>query len=211
MSELIEKRDAKRSAALSLIYELTNGSPDVALLDDEFARSAQAQLGMSSQESQSVLDYLTRSGYCEAVDLNSFSITAKGIDLVETTREESGARGNKDASPVHHVQNIQFYGSTVGAIQSGSHNTANVAQQVGSSVQDVLGLINELRAEIPKFPEDKREQAEALVDSIEEQAKQPEPKTKRIAAYAEALKQLGPGLVPTLAIIEMIVKYFLTK
>ena len=209
MKDQILRKQQQRYAALRLIYHMVNGETDTSLSDHEYLEAAQSKLGLSSADAQSALSYLTTKGLCEGVTLQSFSLTLAGVDEVEAaeTHPEEGT-DHFDSPDIYQVQNINVYGGAVGSIQSGSHNTANVAQQINAPPSDMANAILDLRRAAAQLSPEGREDAEAALDGIEEQAKADKPKAGLVRVYAKTLNEYLLAYAPTIA---MLVQHILEK
>ncbi len=198
--EDIARRESDRFRVLEAIYDGTGGN------HLRFARffNVATGLGIPQSEQRDALSYLTRSG------LLDFHGSGGGVTITLAGVNEVEAKRRKPAEPTEHFPapvTITINGN-VGAIQHGSGNVANVAQQIGMKVDEVSALVGELRAAAPEVEPAKRKRFEAAVNTVEKLAKSGEPDGDALELAAGFLEDsLSPFIkyAGTLATLQAIV------
>lgn len=174
----LQEKQRRRYLVLSKLYELTDGEP-VRLAEADAVREA---TGLDEVTFHEAVQYLRGEGLLKTSNL-VLELTHAGIVEYERSLERPDA-------PTEHfpVQVIQQFNAPVGAVQTGTHATANVVQQVGAGVGEVLELLGHLRRDIEAtLPDEERAEALELVEGIEEEARSEKPRTARVKAFMKGL------------------------
>jgi len=197
MNQQVLEKTAHRLKLLDLLYDYVNGNPAIGVRPADFYKYASTN-GIALTEVQPAWQYLLAERLVTTPHVGQVGITHDGVKEVERarTRPDDGTE-HFPAAAIHQV--LHFHGA-VGGIQTGSHNTMNVAQQINVP-PEILGHFAALRAEAQKLPEDKRSTALELVDDIEEESKKETPKLSRLNAYAASLSTLLTTMGPAIAVI----------
>jgi hypothetical protein len=197
MKDLVRKKDSQRHALLRAVYEAAKG--EVGHDTYETLYACGKKVGLSDEETTSAFDWLCDRGLMERFTSGSFTLTREGVDEMEESLRDP-------ETPTEHFapsMTLNISGGTIGVIQTGSHNTAHVAQQLNAgATSDVLSLIEQLRQGVRQAPTDKHEEASTLVDAIEEEVKQPSKKSPALVkSYAGTLNQYMLAYAPVLSTI----------
>jgi hypothetical protein len=177
MTNLQEKQQ-QRYLVLSKLYELTDGKPVRRVEADEVREAT----GLTEVTFHDAVQYLRGEGLLKTSNL-VLELTHQGLIEYERSLEKPDA-------PTEHfpVQVIQQFNAPVGAVQTGAHAMANVVQNVGVSVGEVLDLLARLRRDIEvTLPAEEQSEALELVEGIEEEARSDKPRTTRVKAFLKGL------------------------
>ena len=184
MNKMLEQNKNKQYEVLRWIFDKANGSQNeiVNLLDlaSENSKYDENELGKIS-------DYLEGEGLIERpIDEGIYvQITHKGI--VEIQKSINNPQSSTEHFPAPVIQNFTF-NSTVGSVQTGNHNIANVQQNFGSKTEDVINLLRELQEHIS---EESKQEGLEYIEGLETEIKSEKPSESRIKLF---LKGLG-GIV----------------
>jgi hypothetical protein len=175
----VQEREALRFKTLRRLYELSRGDAHRAVTFDNLQKAA----GIDEDQWWAIFDYLTREGLMREAHSGAVAITARGVDEMER------AEHRPDKATEHFsTQVTQHFHGAVGAVQTGSHSTAHVTQNIGAEIADVLKLLGEVRQGFQSLPPEPRQEAVEVVDALEEEIKSPAPRKGRVRAY---LGQIG--------------------
>lgn len=203
----LEQRQAQRYALLRAFFDQGNGERDGAPALDEVA----AAIGMPLRDARNALDYLRGEGLVEVVTLaDHVNLTHAGLlEVEESIRRPQQRTSHFTPSEISMVFNQTFNGP-VGAVQTGTNNTASITQTVDSGVRN---LIQQLRPYVDDLPEHHRVEASETIDALEEHSADPQ---KNRATLTALLRTLGPMFSATAtgavgAIIAELAKKYLLK
>lgn len=174
----LQEKQRRRYLVLSKLYELTDGEP-VRLAEADSVREA---TGLDEVTFHEAVQYLRGEGLLKTSNL-VLELTHAGVVEYERSLE-------RPDSPTEHfpVQVIQQFNAPVGAVQTGTHATANVVPQVGAGAGEVLELLGQLRRDIEAtLSAEERAEALELVEGIEEEARSEKPRTARVKAFMKGL------------------------
>ncbi|MCA1634479.1 MAG: hypothetical protein LC802_12485 [Acidobacteria bacterium] len=174
----LQEKQRQRYLVLSKLYELTDGEPVRRIEADELREAT----GLTEVTFHDAVQYLRGEGLLKTSNL-VLELTHEGLVEYERSLE-------KPDVPTEHfpVQVIQQFNAPVGAVQTGTHATANVVQNIGSSAGMVLELLAQLRRDIETtLPPAEQVEALELVEGIEEEARSEKPRTTRVKAFLKGL------------------------
>jgi hypothetical protein len=141
--------------------------------------------------------------------MGHFGITYLGVLQIEATETEpTEGTEHFDPADIQNVQHVHVYGGVVGAVVSGSSNTANIAQQINPLPTEVATAFAKLREAASGLPDNEREEASDAIDGLEDEAKSDKPKSGRIRGYARTLNAYLLAYAPTIALL---VEHVLSK
>lgn len=195
MNELIRKKDSQRQALLAAIFEAVEG--EAGPISYEVLERCASSLGLSHNEKESAFDWLKDKGRVEGYTAGSFKLTREGADEIEESLR------NPDMPTEHFAPiSLNIYGGTIGVIQNGSNNTANVVQNIAGGADELLKLIAQVRSQVMALEDhDRRSEAIELVDTLEGEAKSSAPKRALAKQCADGLKEYVYPAVPLLTLI----------
>jgi hypothetical protein len=192
-SESFERRQKQRLAVLKHMYNTAAGQGGdlrgAWFEADDIAK----ELPYSERDIVAALSYLEGKRLVGIVaqdfDSTTYSLTHIGIEEIERSLA-APERGTEHFAPqvTHH-----FYG-TVGTVQTGSHATANVTQNIGTDLFSVFALIEQLRQQTNELTEGKQDEARDTLDVLEAELKGGRD-PKRIRATLRGLASFGQGTV----------------
>ncbi len=172
----IEARDRAREAVLRTAYELSNGDEHHYFRLDDLVRVT----GLAEADVLLALQYLQRSGLAGHKATGGVcGIEHRGIVAAE--RLVKGPPPRQAAPAV-----IQNFHAPVGAVQTGDQNIARVRQDTGAPIDEVLALIEALRAESSALPGLVRVDALEQLENVKEEV-QGAKKPSRLKAALLAL------------------------
>ena len=205
MEQKLQKKFELRYQLLRFIYDEVDGQSDLypsySLLNDFCSKSRVAMEGTTA-----AFDWLANEGLVARFTNDSFHITHDGVREIEEASRRP-AEGTEHFEPVVISNVTNVYGGQVGSVQTGSQNTANVFQ-AAPVVDDILKLLAQLRAGVNQLPQEHQGEATAMIEVLEEEAKQPKPRAALVRRCSEWLNTHMGTFVP---MIQMIVELFLKK
>ncbi|MFO0589212.1 MAG: hypothetical protein U0441_16870 [Polyangiaceae bacterium] len=186
MEDIILKRDAQRLRILREVYKLTDGNTGLALDDEDLNKCADAA-GLSKADADLAFQWLENNGLMAAETMHHVSITPQGVEEAEASfRHPEDATDHFGAKVVNVTNNYSISGN-VGALQSGSGNTATIVQN-NAYGDRVIDAFSQLRRAAQRLDGEEREEAEALIDGMEEQVKSAKPNKAMVKTAAQSLK-----------------------
>ena len=177
--EKYDNRDITRYRALHKLYEISDGESKVPKQIEDLQKG----LGLNEVELDRTLNYLHNEGLVEKRNL-SVRITHDGIKEIEQS-ETLPQEGTEHFNPTI----IQNFNAPVGAVQNASHSVANVNQNIDGRSVDFKVVVARLNEEISHLPENEKDEAAELVESLVEQVELPQPRWKTIKVIAKGLGQ----------------------
>lgn len=129
----------------------------------------------------------------------NYKIAHLGVKEIERSMQ-------KPEEPTEHFppQIIQNFTGPVGAVQTGTHATANVTQDVGADLSDVLSLLEQLKSQIAELPQEQQEDASVSIEALEDELKLQDKNPKRIKAALAGLKGMARGAQGTAAFFSQV-------
>ncbi len=185
--------ERKEYMVLKAVYELSNPQ---AMNGGVSEQTIASHTGLSLSETKDILTRLVmiyRLISCPFLDGGYVSNSVTKSKLLEYARLT-----NQSSKQV--INN--FHGS-VGAVQNGDHNTANVNQTIGSTHQEILQAITELRQQIitSTLPPNLQEVADEALDTLLEEIVSPTSKPAKIkAAWMNICTVIGKAKDPIVLI-----------
>lgn len=146
--------------------------------------------GLDTKSVDDSMNYLEEEGLLKVRTLegdDGFSeITHRGIIEIESTVKNPNKATPHFQVPV--IQQVtQHFHSTVGAVQTGSHNVANVNQNIGADLSEFLQLLQQVKDAIKQLPDAQQAEAGELIQLIEEEAKSENTSQAKIRSYVRSL------------------------
>ncbi len=170
--------------------DLSNGVPQAELLQD---------LDLDHEQALALLSALLNDGFLSRLQSGRWRITHLGLEQVQGV-SPSPARLSGGVG----TATLNIHGS-VGAVQTGNHNTATVTMTIGPSAQDLSTLLGQLRAQRGTIPAERREEFDAEVDDLEAELTRPERKANWAAKVTSGLTRLtalGTGVSGLLKVVD---------
>lgn len=205
MEDIVLKRDAQRLRFLREIYKLTEGNTSLGLGEEDIEKCSRSA-GLSDSEAELACQWLKNQGLLEPVTMYSVKITPEGVEEAEASFRRPNDPTDHFAANVVNVTNNYSISGNVGALQSGSGNTATVVQNnaYGDKVVDAFA---QLRQAAQRLHGEEREDAEALIDGIEQQVTSPKPNKAIIKMAGESLKdKIKLKEIDVVSILSLIMK-----
>lgn len=202
--KIIQKNtmEANRRNILKLVFSSTQSTNGIS--DQDISK----QLKKSLDEVRFHLDELERGGFIKLVRSHAYGTDGEALQPLEVTPRGkmllegkiSFEDGLNSSSQVFKVTNH----APVATQQFGNQNVAHVTQTVGSSVAEILQMLNALRLEVSNLPLEHQTIAIEALDDIEEEVSTPTKAsrirggllslwsvTKDIASFANAVTALA--------------------
>lgn len=159
--------------------------------------------GINPQNVDDVLNYLASEGLLFQKTMGgedgSLEIQHRGIVEIEQSIKNPNRATDHFQAPV--VQQVtQHFHSTVGAVQTGNNNTANVNQNIGQEVADLLALLQQVRESVKKLPAVEQAEAGELIDLIELEAKSENKNPTKIKSFGRSLLPILNDVVSKVAV-----------
>ena len=175
---LVREREGRRFRILRRLYDMSGGSAE----RDVSYREVQTAERLDDEQWWPAYYWLEAEGLLEEAVSSRVRLTAQGVDEIERTKK--APQSSTEHFPSIVIQNN--YGN-IGAIQSGSHNTANVSQQLNANTELRI-LVQQLHAAIEAQP-DSPEKNEALeqFEVLKEEAEAEQPRPNRIKSCLKAI------------------------
>ena len=174
LDSLLEKQ-RKRYLLLDKIYELTDGDESKILM-------LEAPEELDSKEVLSIVRYLAGEGLVDSLadEAPLLRISHRGVVEVEYSRLNP-------REPTEHfsAQVIQHFHGTVGSVQTGNQNVANVRQEIGDP--QLVDLLREVRRHLKGETSDVQREGSELLDGLEAEVNASSPSESRIKLYLTGL------------------------
>lgn len=179
IKQILLEKQAKRYDLLQKLYRAVSGSQSKIIDFPSFA----IEHGAGRQEADDILDYFLGERLVDLVaDEGAVTLSHRGIVEIEQSMT------NPNVSTEHFsTQVIQHFHGSVGAVQNAAHSTANVNQNIGANVLEVISLLQDLRLKFQELPQEKRVEALELVDGLEAEAKAEGRSVARLKAMFSSL------------------------
>ncbi|MEP7343218.1 MAG: hypothetical protein ABI977_36165 [Acidobacteriota bacterium] len=137
-------------------------------------RELTSQSGVNPKDVDEILDYLSAEGLLFQKTIGGedgfIEITHRGIVEIEQSIKNPGHSTDHFQAPV--VQQVtQHFHSIVGAVQTGNNNTANVNQNIGQGMAELITVLQQVRESVKQLPPAEQTEAGELIDLIEVEAK----------------------------------------
>lgn len=197
MSDNLNRRDEIRLVVLKHTYDETIGK----LRDSEGtifdAPSIAEDVPFTEQEISSALDYLEGKGLVrgggpqfigEQRFYRNYNIKHSGINEIEQALRAPG-HGTEHFPP---PATLNIYGN-VGAVQTGSHATANVTQSIGPDLSSIFTLIEQLKQQTSELSEDDQDEAQIALHELETELRDKKEPTK-LRVLCKQLGRLAQGV-----------------
>lgn len=127
--------------------------------------------------------------------VRSVYITHAGIKKVEESMKEP----EKPTSPV-----VNNFNASVGAVQIGNHNTANVTQNNGLDLSEARRLIEAIRQSAASLPEEQHAEAIEHVEYFEAEIISTNPEPSRLRDSVKALLSLASKVVTAAGFVDTV-------
>ena len=173
LDSLLEKQ-RKRYLVLDKIYELTEGDESKILM-------LEPPEEIDANEVLAIIIYLAGEGLVESLadEAPLLRISHRGVVEVEDSRLNP-----REATEHFPAQVIQHFHGTVGSIQVGDQNIANVSQKLDPRVAD---LLRDLRLHLANESEDPGREGNELLDGLQAEVNTSNPSESRIKLYLRGL------------------------
>jgi hypothetical protein len=200
MDQALQRKDEIRLRVLQTIYRMTDGNERRnATIDDGFA----TRIGTALGEASSAAEFLSREGLLrQAEPEGCYSMTHGGVVEVESTLRDPD-EGTKHFRPVV-INNVGSYFES--APTAGSSSAASLARTTTDTVHPV---IQELREKATALPPEKRDEAESVIDQVENMLERGPRSLKAVTTLIESLVEYWPSAVPWLTFqTQQIARFF---
>jgi len=172
--DMVVIKQKQRYQVLLALWKATGGKELERVNFMEIAKN----VGFGQETCKEILVYLTREGFFELRDFGG-GVTLSHKAIVEIERSLTNPT---EATEHFSTTVIQNFNAPVGAVQTGPNSTANVAQNFGSNLSEVMALIAQLREQLSSLPSDVRQDAMDLVEGLDEEVQKPSPSKGKIRA-----------------------------
>jgi hypothetical protein len=182
----IEEWREKRLRFMYRLYDATGGSE----LADVDGQELGDELGLSSEETDRVIEYLKGEGLLAYPGLGGIGITHRGVLEVERAISDPKQETEHFPPAINVIHIDQMHGSQ---IQQGTVQSQQYGQFLSKADREPLReLVNTLRAVLPDagLTEEDHRQAEAELATVEAQLSAPKPKRSFIRASLESVRDL---------------------
>jgi hypothetical protein len=183
----LEEKQRRRAAFLRALYEATDGDR----LDGVDPAELGAMIGMSSPETDAVVNYLCDEQLVEFQTLGLLSITHPGVAEVEAGMR----RPTEDTSHFPGSVIVQVFGDVNAPLQAAGFGNM---QQIGGAVGDAVlrEFLAELVKVLPTMPiaDEDRDAAAADLEALQAQLASPKPRPAVVHALTTILGNLALGV-----------------
>jgi hypothetical protein len=186
LESVILEKEKKRYKLLLSAYELYIETGNTWVQRRQLVQRS----GLADNEAADAMNYLEAKGLLEAKTMGAadgFSeITHRGILEVEQSVKNPGKATSHFQVPV--IQQVtQHFHSNVGAVQMGGNSIATVNQNAGIDLVEFLRLIQQVKEAVKTLPPAQQQEADGLIQLIEEEAKSENRNLLKIKSYARSL------------------------
>ena len=99
---------------------------------------------------------------------------------------------NPDKSTDHFAPQInQHFHAPVGSVQNAAHSTANVNQNIGATMPEILSLVGELRHALQALPVETQQTTSHMVDIIEAEVQSDTPNVPKVKSLMDGITALA--------------------
>jgi hypothetical protein len=182
----VEEWREKRLRFMYRLYDATGGSE----LADVNGHELGYELGLSSEETDRVIEYLRGEQLLAYPGLGGIRITHRGVLEVEKSISNPKQETEHFPPAINVIHVGEMHGSQ---IQQGTVQSQQYGQFLTEAEREPLReLVNTLRAVLPEadLVEEDRRQAEAELATVEAQLSAPKPKRSFIRASLESVRDL---------------------
>jgi hypothetical protein len=182
----VEEWREKRLRFMYRLYDATGGSE----LADINGHELGYELGLSSEETDRVIEYLRGEQLLAYPGLGGIRITHRGVLEVEKSISNPKQETEHFPPAINVIHVGEMHGSQ---IQQGTVQSQQYGQFLTEAEREPLReLVNTLRAVLPEadLVEEDRRQAEAELATVEAQLSAPKPKRSFIRASLESVRDL---------------------
>lgn len=185
MEKKMREIESKRYNTLRWIYDKVGGQ-QYKLAD--LRELVNSDLGYSENELTRISDYLEGESLINQMDDCGLLVQLTHKGIVEIESSIKNPQNSTEHFPLTVIQN---FNAPVGSVQTGNNNTANVNQNFGQNLSEILQQLAILRNEFQKLPESEKEEAIEIVDAIEVEVKSEKPSKGKIKSFLLATKDFA--------------------
>jgi hypothetical protein len=187
MPNRIDEIKQKRFQYLYELYEITNAD---SLIGVNFMEVGN-KLGFSTEDSNRISDYLENEGLLKFYGSQA-SITHMGIVHVENAL----AAPEKETQYFPPVNFIHIESMSNSQIQQGTEHSTQVFNYSSEEQNAIVELIQSIKQQLDKLelPQEKKDEADADIETIEAQINSPKPKPNIIKESLTSLKTILEGV-----------------
>ncbi len=163
--EQLEERKRARELVLRAVHDLTDGD-ELTMVDDQEVIS---KTGLPQKECDDALVFLENQGLIVNRAIGgAYSLTHRGLLAFERLHEP---RPKPPPSTTSSPVVVQHFNGPVGAVQTGNNNTAQVVQQSGASIQEIVSLLDALKKEAGSLPKEVQGEIVEHIDDLSAEMK----------------------------------------
>ena len=181
--QIILQKQKRRYELLLEYWKASEGSEEKPINSLQVARDA----GFEEDEEREIYQYFKNEGLLWKEKGGGFvCLSHKAIVEIE----------NSITNPLQSTEHfpstvIQNFNAPVGSVQTGNHNIANVNQNFGQNLSEILQQLAILRNEFQILPISEREEAIEIVDALEDEVKSETPSKGKIKSFLLATKDFA--------------------
>jgi hypothetical protein len=181
--EIVLIKQARRYQFLMAIWRAVKGEAsnqvNVRVLGDS--------LGFSFEETLEIYAYLSEEGFF-SMNTCEMTVTLSHKAIVEIEKSIT-----KPSQSTEHFSTtvIQHFNAPVSSVQTGANSIAYVNQNIGGNISEILQVIEKLREQFNKLPNEESQEAIDIIDALSEEVKSPQPNKGKVKAFLTATKSFA--------------------
>lgn len=184
-SDGIFRKQEQRYLLLKALWEAAGGRERTNV---DFMQVA-TQAGFEEREAEEIYNYFWGEGFF-ANRVVRWGVSLSHAAILEIERSLTNPNEPTEHFSATVIQHLNF-NAPVGAVQTGAGSTANVNQNIGANVMELLGLIDKLREQFQVLPPGTKEEAIDVVDGLAEELQRGNPRAGKIRAYLGQIKSFA--------------------
>jgi hypothetical protein len=176
------KLDKSRLKFLRWFFDGYNTNPKQPLFLDDFAESH----GETAEKVEAAFIVLLNQELIRAYSPGGAFITPKGYTLVEQSLRFPGQTMSEITMHMNQFNN-HISGGNIGNMQQGQGHSAISNQQIGVGASEIAHLLHSLRETARQLPEQAKQNADELIEAIEEEGQREKPRKAILGPLIESL------------------------
>ncbi|MFZ5895575.1 MAG: hypothetical protein ACOY0T_31245 [Myxococcota bacterium] len=192
VSTTLEQKQRDRFQLLKTFYELTDSSTGAYVEAEELQRAS----GLDNAAFEKAEGYLQGKGLIVGATLSALSLTHDGVVAYEEALKAAEGRGDEsEYFPNAVVQQVvnQYFQAPVASVQTGDRAVANVRQNVGASVDELLELLTKVEEQIAQDDSPEAQTARGIVIAAKSELTKPSPNWEKVKRLGSSLADFVSG------------------
>jgi len=182
--QIVEKKQKRRYELLLELWKASEESEDKWISFMEIAKSK----CFNEKEANDIYYYFNNEGFFRYKTLHYFKVVLSHRAIVEVENSLSNPEQSTEHFPSTVIQNFH---ASVGSVQTGNNNIANVNQNIGQNFSEILEQLAILRSQFQLLPNEEREEAIEVIDAITVEVQSESPSKGKIKSFLLTTKDFA--------------------